>query len=105
MRSPLIYVLDMQRTAKRDLRHRIVAPEKPRLRTPQVRKAIREAVRDGQLVYARLFAVARHFMPRLLPLQLDGRAGLPRTDTRWHPQVLFPDDRTGIIRLKKAQER
>ena len=74
------------RVAKRGLRHRELHTPKSRLRTPQVRKATRQAIRDGRHELARFFAVARLFMPRVAnesaPLQLDGRAGLADGDAR-----------------------
>ena len=96
------------KTAARDIRGRGSASvEKPRLRTPHVRKAILAAVAVGRYSFGRIYAIARHFMPRvsneLLPLQLDGRHGLGSRDTTWHSQVLFPDSTTAIIRLRSRK--
>ena len=62
--------------------------EGPSLRQDACVRLLMAAVSSGQLALARCFAVARAWLLRvpseLLPLQADGRAGLPAPHVCWH---------------------
>ena len=68
---------------------------KPRVGTEkaQVLTLVKYLVSNGSLEMARFIVVARAFLCRVAdelgPLQVDGRAGLSESDTRWHSQVIF----------------
>ena len=62
-----------------------------RFRLEEVRRLVAKAYEMNLPSLARLFAVSRTYMARveseILPVQLDGRSGIPRTSALWHSQV------------------
>ena len=80
--------------------------EMPRLRNPEVRRLVARCLSIGRVALARFFILARNLLARvmdeLLPLQLDGRSGLPEDSTAWHSQIIFSyPEVTVVLRTRK----
>ena len=82
---------DFEKAVVRGARKGRPRREGPAFRRPSVLLLVQAAVAAGRVDLARLIAVARAWLLRVpsegLPLQADGRRGLPPSSTRWHSVV------------------